>query len=107
LFGSNPQTQTFLVGVSGDGGSRGVALGTVEAGIDAFKILECICPPPCPPATGDVNNDGFLDGLDIQRFSIAMLGGGSPSEVCAGDFNTSHALDIGDVPGFVAALFGP
>jgi len=79
----------------------------VEAGIDAFKIFDYLCPPPCPAANGDINSDTMVDGDDVQRFVDAVLGASTPAEVCAGDFNGNHALDVGDVDGFANALLAP
>lgn len=79
----------------------------IEAGIDAFKIFDYICPPPCPGATGDINDDTMADGSDIQRFVDAMMGTATPDEVCAGDFNENQQLDTGDIDGFAAVLVGP
>lgn len=62
------------------------------------------CTPSCPPADGDLNNDDSVNGLDVQVFSTALVNGGTPSQVCAGDFNGSSALDLGDIDGMVNAL---
>lgn len=80
----------------------------VEAGIDAFAILdfECVL-APCPGADGDLNESGSADGVDIQLFVNAMLGTPTQDEVCRGDFNGSSDLDAGDINGMVNALLGP
>lgn len=62
------------------------------------------CVPPCPGATGDINGDTFVNGLDANAFIQAMFGNPTPEEVCAGDFDGQNGLDSNDVPGFAAAL---
>ena len=59
---------------------------------------------PCGPADGNINGDGGVNGRDIQAFVTAILGTPTLAERCHGDFNANSSLDIGDVPGFVAAL---
>ena len=60
---------------------------------------------PCPGAGGDMNEDGAVDGRDIQSFVNAVLSvAPQPSEICDGDFNANSNLDVGDIPGLVSAL---
>ncbi len=62
----------------------------------------------CPGATGDVNDDGAVDGDDIQFFVNAALGSGSSAEVCASDFSSNGSVGIEDVPAMITALMtGP
>lgn len=86
-----------------DVGSQNV----VEAAIDAFSVTRFDCPPPCPPADGDLDGNGRTDGLDIQVLLDAMLVSATPQQICSGDFNGSGALESGDVPGMVAVLLAP
>lgn len=79
----------------------------VEAAIDDFTVTSLQCLVPCAAADGDLNLDTFTNGADVQVFVDAMLGAPSPDETCAGDFNTNSQLDLGDLPGFVAALLAP
>lgn len=59
----------------------------------------------CPTTAGDLNNDGKRDGRDITHFVHCMLGNPSPCVECyCGDMDNSGAIDVADVPGFVAAL---
>lgn len=76
----------------------------VEAAVDAFEIFEYLCESPCPGATGDMNGDTFVNGLDVGSFVDAILGTPTPEEICAGDFDESGDLGTGDIPGFAAAL---
>ncbi|MCG8409619.1 MAG: hypothetical protein MI923_30805 [Phycisphaerales bacterium] len=80
----------------------------VEAGVDAFSIVdfECVV-APCAGADGDLNDDGDVNGEDIQSFVNALLGSPTPDEVCHADFNDSNGLDAGDVDGMVNALLAP
>jgi len=60
---------------------------------------------PCPGAGGDMNEDGAVDGHDIQSFVDAVLSvAPQQSEICDGDFNANSNLDVGDIPGLVSAL---
>jgi len=63
---------------------------------------------PCSGATGDVNDDGAVNGDDIQFFVNAALGSGSSDEVCAADFSSNGSVGSEDVPSMIAALMtGP
>lgn len=79
----------------------------VEAAIDDFEVSSLQCSVPCPVADGDLNLDTFINGADVQAFVDAMLGVPTPDQTCAGDFSTNGQLDLGDLPGFVAALLAP
>lgn len=67
------------------------------------------CQSPCTgDADGDMNEDNDTDGEDVHVFTTALIDGGTPSQVCRGDFNDSLTLDVGDVDGMVNALLsGP
>ena len=65
------------------------------------------CGPACAGADGDINGDTKTDGEDIQVFVDGILGSASAEEICHGDFDGSAGLNIGDVPGMVAALLAP
>ncbi len=71
----------------------------------------CDCVPVCD-CPGDMNSDGFINGLDIQGFVDCLVNGVSldPNVVCeCGDFDSPpNGLDMGDIPAFVNALLnGP
>jgi hypothetical protein len=59
---------------------------------------------------GDMNCDGFVDGLDIQPFLIALQNPGAYAtnyigcDVLNGDMDASTTVDEFDVPGFVIRL---
>ena len=56
---------------------------------------------------GDLNEDGSVDGRDIQLFVDCLLTGSTPSGNCAcGDFTGNHAVDMSDISLFVNALLG-
>lgn len=58
-------------------------------------------------ANGDMNGSGATNGDDVQPFVAALsVSSTLASDVCPGDFNNSHVIDSGDVPGMVAALLG-
>jgi len=77
----------------------------VEAGVDAVQILSWTCDAGCSqPADGDLDQNGVLDGRDIGIFVNATLLGGTPEQVCRGDFSGDGQLGSDDVPGLVVAL---
>jgi hypothetical protein len=81
----------------------------IEAAVDDFSVIRRECQPPIACTRGDVNNDGFVDGLDIGRFvEILLVGGGSPVENCAGDLGppANLVIDAGDIDNFVICLLG-
>jgi hypothetical protein len=53
---------------------------------------------------GDMDDSGSLDGLDVQRFTAALLGIGTDADECAGDMNADFLVNTLDVPDFVTAL---
>jgi len=79
----------------------------VEAALDGFSIVTLDCEPPCPGADGDLNGDGFVDGLDIMTFTAAVNGVPTAGEICRGDFSNDSTLSAADVAGLVAALLAP
>ena len=78
----------------------------VEAGIDAFEIVDFLC--DVDDCEGDANGDGIVDPLDsgfvLARFGCEV-GGGDPTCDDA-DQNGDGLVDPLDV-GFVLARFGP
>jgi hypothetical protein len=62
----------------------------------------------CPEwADGDMNDDGFVNGLDIQLFIEGVLGEPTLEEMCCGDFDEDSTLSAGDIGGMVAAMLAP
>ena len=65
--------------------------------------------PTCGGAAGngDANQDGNVNGLDVQTFLAILLNGafsvGDP-EFCAADTTPNDSVDDGDVGTFVTAL---
>lgn len=58
-----------------------------------------------PGATGDINADTHVDGLDVQHFVDAVLAESpTPDAIAAGDFSGDGALTEADLPGFVRSL---
>lgn len=62
------------------------------------------CAVPCDPADGDMDGNGATNGLDIRDFVDVLLGGGTPDQVCSGDFDGQNGLDVNDIPGMVNAM---
>lgn len=101
IFASNQSQIRFRFTAVDQGASS-----TVEAGVDAFAIINLTC-GGATCMRGDVNGDGQVDGRDVSRFArLAVVGGASPTEVCAGDLEPAPdgSLDVGDVSGFVSCL---
>jgi hypothetical protein len=79
---------------------------TIEAGVDALSIHDCIM--PCPNHDGDFDGNLVTDGLDLAAFTNEVVApSGDPDLICAGDFNDSGGLDLGDVDGMVNLLLAP
>jgi len=79
---------------------------TVEAGIDAFAIVDLNCVPPAC-IRGDMNGDLAIDGRDVARFAeVVVAGGATAAEICGGDLESTPdgVVGISDVPAFVACL---
>jgi hypothetical protein len=62
------------------------------------------CPQPCS-LMGDLNDDTYVNGLDIQGFVDCLLG--SSTDCRCGDFNGNDVVDMGDMSGFIAVLLSP
>ena len=66
-------------------------------------------PDPCPfPASGDMNQDGVVDGLDIRGFTdvcVDPANAGLVERVLA-DLNGDGQVDTADVDEFVQLLLG-
>lgn len=59
-------------------------------------------------ADGDVNEDGFVNGLDIQQFATALTSGSqSPADICHGDFDNLNGVDAADIAPMIEALLAP
>lgn len=60
---------------------------------------------PVPPATGDINGDGSIDGQDVAAFVDVILGASfDPAAVCAADTNGDGTVSVADVASFVGCL---
>lgn len=59
---------------------------------------------PCPCGTGDVNDDGWINGDDIQFFVNTAMGTGTADEVCRADFSGDGSIDNNDLPAMISAL---
>ncbi len=60
-----------------------------------------------PLLAGDVNADGAVNGLDVIRFTAAVLGNPvDPADVTRSDMNCDGAANLDDVELFVAAVLG-
>jgi hypothetical protein len=60
--------------------------------------------PACTP--GDMNNDGNIDGEDVDVFVSTLLTGGTAQQICAGDVQASPdgTVTTADVPNFVQCV---
>jgi len=82
--------------------------GIVEAALDNFRVTAALRPTYL--ATGDMNCDCHVNGLDVQAFVLALLdptGYATAHPGCnrlLGDLNADSAVTTADVPPFVALL---
>ena len=80
-----------------------------ESAVDAFSIIDIACGAVVACTKGDVNDDTFINGGDIELFTSTMIGGGTPGTVvyCSVDMDDDGTLEIGDdLSLFVACLLG-
>ncbi len=74
--------------------------------IDKLAPGNCGCNVP-DIADGDINEDGFVNGRDIQSFVTALITQSQDAGVlCHGDFNNSSALDAADIAPMIDELIG-
>ncbi|HPF40066.1 MAG TPA: endonuclease [Phycisphaerae bacterium] len=75
---------------------------------DPDKIAPGACGCSTPDiADGDINEDGFVDGRDIQEFATALTGGSpSAAALCHGDFDNQNGVDNADIAPMINALLG-
>jgi|GEM_PF-3599612 len=66
--------------------------------------IDCVGESTGCDLLGDLNDDTFVDGLDIQGFVDCVVGGGTNC-VCA-DYDETNGADLNDVGPFVADLLG-
>lgn len=57
--------------------------------------------------TGDLNNDGSVNGYDISGFVNLLTGGGDRREQCSGDVNHDGSVNGGDIQPFIDLLLKP
>jgi hypothetical protein len=58
-------------------------------------------------AAGGGDANGLVDGNDIQAFVAVLLSGNHASSgFCASDMNQDAAVNLADIPLFVAAILG-
>ncbi len=91
------ETITRLFVIDGNGGS---AINVIEAfSLKAF----CTC-------EGDINQDGLVDGNDVQGFLNQIFFPGDPTlegAACAADLNANGIIGVDDVPLMIAELLNP
>lgn len=89
------QGNSYLIRVGGYDSNQGTGNLTID------------CTPSCGgPADGDMNEDGNVDGLDVQELVDCLLNGATPAHVCHGDYDSSGDVEMTDVPFIVDALLG-
>ena len=101
--GVTPTANMQLRFTVNDGGGQSI----VESALDAVRVLAFTCHGGVPCLRGDLSGDGGVDGRDLKRFvDLIVSGGGSTSEICAGDLNLppNGRIDMGDVDDFVSCL---
>jgi len=87
----------YLIRVGGANAAAGAGSLTVTC---TSAVTQC--------CRGDINSDGVIDGLDIQRFVNWLVGPSAPtlgtSAFCRADINQDFSLDLDDVQPFVDLL---
>ncbi|MBX3410687.1 MAG: hypothetical protein KF859_12485 [Phycisphaeraceae bacterium] len=91
--GITPTSQTRIRFVADDAASASL----VEAAIDDFLVLNRVCTDPSP-CVGDFNNDGGVDGADVEAFFIAW-----ENADASADINQDGGVDGSDVEAFFNA----
>lgn len=90
--------------------------GLGDTSCNAEYVAEASCssfdqPTSCCP--GDMNGDGHVNGLDIQKWIVTLFTpptisdeflGCFSANYCRADVNSSGAIDLGDLPDFVSLL---
>lgn len=89
--------------------SRAAAInetGVIAAEGVRFGFAHAVLLTPVSCLKGDINDDGFVNGLDVQPFEGVLLDGGTPRQICAGDLGAIPDGDVtaSDVDGFVECL---
>lgn len=83
---------------------RGVINTVSYAGVGGVPTGNPPCAADCHPNLGgDINNDGDVNGLDIQQL-VAGIGGGTVSAPENGDFNEDGMITVDDVLIFLDCL---
>jgi hypothetical protein len=69
-----------------------------EAAIDAVRVFNALCPAASACRKGDVNQDGFIDGRDIEAFVEILTTGGTPGSqpYCAADASNDSVVTLDD-----------
>ncbi len=68
---------------------------------NAFVVVDV----RCPGIYGDINDDNFVNGADLQEFTDCLLGVGPPSPLCrCADINGDGNVDIDDVVPYAELL---
>lgn len=79
-----------------------VAPTTGDVTLTQYKVVNDLTASSVVPAAvsctrGDLNADGFVDGLDIQMFTdLRVNGGGSPTQRCAADVELVPDFSVDD-----------
>ncbi len=86
--------------------SRTVVYGSAFVGEQITGTLGSALVTVCAAAaSGDMDGNGHVDGLDIQSFARAALSNSAvAADVCPGDFDGDGKVGASDAPGMVSAL---
>lgn len=102
---TDPTTITLNLTVSGAAavGPRSITV-TNPDGQSITSANGIISIVPSCNLPGDLNEDTFIDALDVQPFVDCLLTGVTGGNCACGDFDSLNMVDIADVPSFVTAL---
>jgi hypothetical protein len=75
--------------------NAGIDVGNIESFAIGTAFSTSNCTPACPPCAADFNQDGGVDGADIEGFFAAWESGAG-----CGDTNLDGGVDGGDIEAF-------
>ena len=92
VFDGNDFEGTWTLSISDN---AGIDVGTIDTFSIGSGFRNSNCAPACPVCAADFNQDGGVDGADIESFFMAWESGGS-----CGDTNLDGGVDGGDIEAF-------
>ena len=92
VFNGSDYEGTWTLSVTDN---AGIDVGNIESFEIGSAFTTSNCAPACPPCAADFNQDGGVDGADIEGFFAAWESGAG-----CGDTNLDGGVDGGDIEAF-------